>query len=515
MSNNFIGSLHEYIPQHAETWPWILPKPKKTPISKMIQQLDWSLSNEIEGDTPQIHTLVRYRPTLMAQYRVQSAHLLHLANERPKDDPQLIEEIKKTLKMTMLLKKIYQHIDEPDDVNRAAADQAILETILFKLSTPNTPSHIIIPSLQASFSQQLRSQILNTNLTRLTGIRSRRFILACIAYGWLSMYRQSINTIEIFTNPFFLYLGWIFFLPRLALNLITLSKQFFPTPLLSKEKRELPWHLRLEAYVNLHRRGFELWADGVWFTGGVLLCFSLTGALIPLRAYIIIGMQISDLTLMIVRSVIELNRLVNLKNEYLTGIKQNPNQINPGYLQALEERIIFEKKVSFLMITNNALMVLSLLTLLPIAAALSPVIPLLGALLALATTVRFQVNNATLESRLPRTNLNVLLKHYESCPTPAACPPAQPSLSTLAAPMVITMAPIIFLCITYSPAISILLSISLLAFITTKVLTKNKENPLESNFNAFTNHYFFKPKPIETPVEKPKKDYCALQQSAR
>lgn len=513
--SNFIGSLHECVPEHAETWPWILPKPKKTPVSRMLQELDWSLNNSLDDDVQQFEILIKYRPWFMAQYRVQSAHLIHLANEKPKDGPEFVKEIEKTLNMARLLKKIYQYLDEPDDVHRLATDEAILDTLLFKIANPNAKSHIAIPSVDASFSQQLRSQILNTNLTRLTGIRTRRFILACMAYGWLSIYRQPINTIELFTNPFFLYLGWLFFLPRFMLNFLNLSKQCIPTPLLSKQKRQLPGLLRLEAYVNLHRRGFELWTDSVWLIGGLLLCFSLTGALIPWRAYITIAMQISDLILMIVRSVVELNRLIHLKNEYFTGIKQNPQQINPGYLRALEERIIFEKKIGFLMITNNALMTLSLLAILPMAATVSPLLPLLGAFLAILTTIRFHVNNATLESRMPRTNLNVLLKHYEPKPAPTATmpPTAPPLLSALSAPIVITMAPIIFLCITYSPVVSILLSLALLTFITTKVINKNKDNPLETNFNALTHHRFFKPKPVEPPTEKLQEN-CA-QQSTR
>jgi hypothetical protein len=389
-----------------------------------------NLPDFFKHDPSGINTLIRHRPLIMAQYRVQAAHLIHLANKKSDNVPVLIKEIKKTLNMTVLLKEIYHHIDEPDDVRRAIADQAILETILFKLSNPDSAASIKIPSLQAGFSQQLRALVLNTNFPRLTAIRIRRFLLACMTFEWFALCRQPITQIEQFTNPFFSYLGWFFFFPRLFLNVISFSQKVISKPWMSKEKHNLPWYLRAEAYINLHRRGFEFWGDIVWFSGGVLLCFVLVGPVAYYRPFVIVGMQVSDLIMMLARSIIELNRLMLLKNEYDLSIKQGTQLENISYLNALEERITFEKKVGFLMITNNVLMVISVMTMLPVIIAINPLVPILGTLLGLATTIRFAVNNAALQAELPRTNLNLLLKHYETTPvSPAIDKQQEPSLS--------------------------------------------------------------------------------------
>jgi len=505
MGENLTNFLKNNISEDAVTWPWIIHKPPPSGISDILQHLDCSLIDTIEHDTLRFNKLIKHRPLLMAQYRIQAAHLIHLVHKKPKDYTVFIQEIQKTLKMTLLLKKIYHHIAEPEDVLSATIDQAILETILFKLSNPNTSSPIKIPSPQASFNQRLRSLVHHTNFSRLSGIRIRRFVLACMTLEWFALYSQPISQIEQFTNPFFAYLGWFFFLPRLTLNLMSFGQHVILNPLMSKKKENIPYHLRANAYINLHRRGFELWVDSVWFTGGILLCFVLIGSLAYWRPFIIVGIQISDLVMMLTRSTVEMNRLMILKNEYISGVKQGLQPPNPGYMNALLERIEFEKKVSFLVITNSALMVVSVITMLPMLIAINPLFPLLGALLGLATTLRFSANNAMVESTLPRTHLNLLLKHDEThskfpVPEPQT---RSPSLNTLAVPTVITLAPLLFFSIVYSPAMSLILSVALLTALSSNIRNKPTEYPLEKHFKTIVNYSFFKSTTASHPQHEP------------
>lgn len=401
--------LTRMIKTEVTLWPWIQSRLQRPPISELLRHLDDAAIDHIEQNREKFLTLVQERPFLMAQYRIQAAHLLALSKTLKPFHPKLEQEIQKTLRLSVLLKKIYLSIDEPDDEARMDTDIAILKTILYKFQCPGTTPAIKIPKCKPGFSQQLRNLHFCTNLPRLAAIRTRRLVLTCVTLQAFARCQSIINQIECFTNPFFLYLGWSFFFPRLLLNICMLIKKG-----LYSGKSDLPWNIRLEAYLNLRRRLYELWSDAVWFVSGLLLCFVLFGPLASWRPLTTVLVQISDTVMMITRSFIELRRLFVLKNEYLKQIEGHPEQQNASYLKALEERIAFEKKASYLAITNNALMTIAFLTLLPSVIALHASLPLFGAILGVLTTIRFYFYNAANETQQPRVNLNLLLKHYDS-----------------------------------------------------------------------------------------------------
>ena len=446
-------------------------------INPYLIHLDWAFIETIESKPLDFHHVIRKRAIIMAQYRVYCAHVIRLAQKKPKDTATLIKELEKTLKMATLLKKIYQHLDEHDDINRMSQDKAILLSILFKYQHPLETLPFVFPNLQPSLSQQLRSFIAQTNLSRLASIRNRRFILSCLLFTVFSECRPIVNALEIVTQPFFLHLSWLFFLPRLTLNLLSIIKETIANPWMSNHKHKLPWTIRLEAYMNTHRRGYELWTDAVWFVGGIALCFFITSSWLTLRGIIGIAMQVSDVILMTIRSISEIERLMILKNLHIE---------NPNYLEALEERIRFEKKVSFVAISSNVFMLFSLVTLIPAIATLHPLIPFLGALMAVATTVYVILENTKINALEPQINLNHLLKK-----SPSPKPRRRLFPPSIAAPAMITSISMIFLLSACSPAAGIILLCSALIYLTGTL--KNHKN--------HKNH-FFKPKElVRTPEQ--------------
>lgn len=506
-----VGNIENLSEMHANnpfnTWDWLHPMLPKSPISELLRDLDWRTVYSIEHHRYRFEALIKERPFLMAQYRVQAAYLIQLSNQVNKNDPKLIQEIEKALKMTVLLKKIYHALEEPDDVMRAEIDIRILNTILHKIQKPHAESLCDIPHLNVGFGHRLRSVHTNTNLSRLTAIRIRRFILACMAQRFFTSWRPTVAQVELFTAPFFLYLGWMFFLPRLLLNLTTLAqKSFFA------HKSKLPWSLRLEANLNLHRRLYELWTDSVWFTGGILLCFVLYGPLAVWRPLAILGVQTSDAVMMMTRSIVELRRLFILKKEYLHNIQNRVAPHNPGYLKALEERISFEKKVSYLAITNNVLMLTALLTLLPAIATLNPLLPVLGAILGLLTTLRFYTYNTANETQQPRTNLNLLLKKYDpkASALPASAPPSL-LLNKLAVPAVLLLTPLAFLGCTINPLITALLCVSLAIMALRRAQQPIETQQSKKRYETTLRHQFFKPERATEQSAEPEQPKMARQ----
>ncbi len=481
---------NEMIKTEFTLWPWIQPRLQPSPIAEFLQDPDDSCIEDIEKNSQKLRTLIKERPFLMAQYRIQVAHLLSLIKEFEPFHPKLKQEINKTLRMSRLLQKIYVHIEESDDEARMDIDVKILETVLLKFQNPQNITVTKLPEGKLGFGQQLRSLHQNTNLSRLAAIRTRRLVLTCVALEKFLDYRAFVAKIEVFTNPFFLYLSWAFFLPRLLLNVSMVMKKW----LQSNKKNDLPWYIRIEAYLNLRRRLYELWSDSVWFISGILLCFVLFGPFAPWRPLTTVLVQVSDTVMMTTRSFFELRRLMVLKNEYLTHIQNNPNEKNATYLKALEERMAFEKKVSYLVITNNVLMTIAFMTVLPSIIVLHPFLPLLGAVLGVLTTIRFYLYSAANDALQPRVNLNLLLKHYE--PNVVIPPPAANTVvSRLAVPGFLLLIPLTWAACAANPIFGSILCLTLLLICNQKM---QSNSTFKKQLEQTMQHHFFKPV-----VEKP------------
>src|SRR5690606_5914478 len=103
-----------------------------------------------------------------------------------------------------------------------------------------------------SYSQQIREGTFNLNLYRLVFVRSKRaldmFAAAEFSSDW---YRQAIGRLDKHSGFFFTHLGWLFFTPRLVINLGLLIKHTIPGPWMKNSKeRDLPWTSRFGAQMQ-------------------------------------------------------------------------------------------------------------------------------------------------------------------------------------------------------------------------------------------------------------------------
>ena len=347
----------------------------------------WTFSDQISNkDAAFYNSLAINRPLLAAQYRVQCAQLIVMFRNESTDRHAFLQAAEAALVMAELLEHVYRRLEETEDLNRLHADKARLRIFLsqrypqFKTTTIPTPN----PPAKTLF---LRKQVDIWTPRRLLLVRIRRTILATIVLEQFAMCRPGVRAIEYFTNPFFSHVAWVFFIPRLSMNLIFLGKHLIPHPWMSAQERALPWTTRLQTYMDMHRHSFELVNDIGWFLCGVLSCFLCTGAWLPIRAYLAIGMQLGEFVISYLRCSIEINRLKILEKEYHAGCANGTLTFDEKYFEALKNRIEHEYRTYHLEMTRNILLNLSIVTILPLFVAINPLIPIAGALLAVTTSI--------------------------------------------------------------------------------------------------------------------------------
>jgi hypothetical protein len=370
----------------------------------------WIFSDLLaQKDDKFILDLSKKRPLIAAQYRIHCAQIISMFNRGLIKTDAFMQAVESALVIAELLECVYHQQDETDDVNKLIRDKAIFHTFLAERYPEfNTPK---APAPYTGISQQIRQEINGLIQPRLLVIRIRRTILAGLGLKQLAMYRPWIEPIERITNPGFLYFNWLFFIPRLFVNLSGMAKHGIPNPWMSREERQVPWYLRLHFYLSTHRRYFELANDVGWCMTGVSLCFLLTGIFLPIRAYFSITMQFIELSINTIRSAVEINRLLILKKDYMTLTTNGTIPVDNHYMNALNERIAHEKRIIFLLLTNSILLAVAILTILPALVSLSPLFPLIGGLLSMMVSFRFMACDAANAKQRPLDDVTVLNRH--------------------------------------------------------------------------------------------------------
>ncbi len=410
------------------------------PITASNKEMtEWTLSGCLDKKNAEFFdSLALNRPLLAAQYRVQCAQLIAMFKRESTDQRAFLRTAESALVVAELLEHIYHRLEETDDLGRLRADQAHLRTLLSQ-RYPQFQSTILPSSSAPSTSQGLRRWVDMTTQPRLVLVRIRRTILAAIVLNELAACRPWVNSIERVTNPFFLHLSWLFFIPRMSLNLMFLGKHVLPHPWMSEKELALPWTTRFQTYWYMHRHSFELANDVGWFLCGVLSCFLCTGAWLPFRVYLAIAMQLGEFVISCLRSGIEISRLNTLEKEYHAGCADGTIMVDQDYLKALRSRIEHENRVYTLEVTRNVLLNLSILTILPIFLSASPFIPIFGAVLAVATSIAVIVWTDLNVKQRPADDLvralkpekssnpkdvSFFLKNHSMFKAPIALPPA-------------------------------------------------------------------------------------------
>lgn len=379
----------------------------------------WTFDDEIkEKENSFFSSLVIQNPLLFTQYRIQCSHITHLFNDNIQNTEAILRAVETGLVLADLLEQIYCRLDEKSNLEQLHSEQAIFRELLsmrypqFKSTTPSSANpHINI-------EQRIRALTSNTNLPRQTFNRVWRMIDNAILLDELVILREWIEPIELMIDPIFIHLNWIFFVPRLAVNMMLLGKHVISNPWMSEQEYALPWVTRLHVHLMINRRWIELINDFVWCIGNLISCFLCVGSWSFAEVYFAIGLQLFDLLFTCLHVAIEISRLNTLEKEYQDGCANGTISIDQNYFHALKERISYEKNVGYLAIINHTLLLISIISILPVVIALSPWAPVLGALLSILTTIGVYFVEDHLKKQHTHDDITLLTQHHFFKPLP-------------------------------------------------------------------------------------------------
>lgn len=359
------------------------------PFSKVDQNpLNWTFSESIRKLGPDFYRkVVPLHLVLNLEYSLLGQQLrAKFLSEQLVNQEEIVEQLISALMMAELLEHIYQYyLIVPREVARLRQQQALYRELLADIVQP-LPNHSKSVVVNSSFSQDVRNTTVFLNLYRLLFIRSKRAFDVIATLGTVSeSYRNFVKILDKCTDPILAHLAWVFFVPRLSVNLFLLLKHTLPGPWMGDEEKSLGWRVRFNA--QMQRRWFELCNDSIWLTAGLMNRFVLTGALAPFALYVSIACFAIDIVLSVTRAYIELSRLYELQKQYTFMLTQTSSVAEQrkikAHLDAIDNQLNFEwLRLGSHMMTTSAIF-LSMAVAAPIL-AFNPLIITIGALCLVA-----------------------------------------------------------------------------------------------------------------------------------
>ncbi|WP_367607031.1 hypothetical protein [Legionella sp. W05-934-2] len=305
-----------------------------------------------------------------------------------KDDHLLESHLKNALALANLLYVINTHyFNSPLESRRLEKEEIILRCLLrsygyrfelirdFDMDEDHEEAH---KPHEKPISKWFREQTASVNWPRLLIVRVKRVLDALVPiFKGFPGFANAIFFMDSIANPIFAYLAWVFYVPRLSLNLFLLLKNVLPHPWMDKRQRNLGFLLRFKS--QLKDKWFELANDSVWLLVGLINCFVLVGSLAPWSMYLTVALYAFDIALAGIRAYIELSRLNQLKQQLIDLAKDTPHsQQLKAYLEELDNNIAHERRRLGLSLVTTTGLFIGMLFALP-AFAGTPVIPLTGA----------------------------------------------------------------------------------------------------------------------------------------
>lgn len=367
-----------------------------------------------------ISKLVADHKWVAIQYSLYCAQLIKEleAESDGETSTRLTQRIETALLMAELLEQLYaRYLNETDQIARMHRDQGEYRKILQQRGRSNIT--LFATTRETSYSKEIHENISAANRLRLFTLRVRRLLIVTTPLlKYYERYCRFINWMEECTGPAVAYLAWMTLFPRLLKNLFLLGKHLAPASLwMSEEERSLDPITRFNAQLELH--WFELANDIVTISVGLLNCFVLTGAA---SIYLGVGLLAFDVVLATWRAHYELQRLNEIKKTY--------EQMDPAdseYLSYLNKRIRYEELRHEFAMTNTALLLFASTLTLPILTSLDIMIPMIGAALAVLTTIANIVACQHIESEDYKPVDKVVYTPRLFAPVPPPPPPPQPA----------------------------------------------------------------------------------------
>lgn len=321
-----------------------------------------------------IRLLVEEDSSLVLEYHTTRALLLQTLSAPSIDEEKSIRLINRAIKLADIL-----CVNDIGRINKSTLEEhlAIYEAWLnpsaAKKTTPTNVDDDIEDSWFNGKLQWLNNNITteNTNPYRLLAVRVRRLIVLSLSVINDFGYNAWILWADLFLAPTLAYLNLLFFLPRLISCLTTLNSH------ITDEEKEL-------GYVRCNAQWNRLWPnvtnDFAWAINGAFMCFIFIGSLRPFGIYFSVAMQLYDVLMTGLRAHFELYRL-----DQLTLLSEAI--LEDDYTKQLEKEIQCEKNRLYFAFINAWALLLGMSLALPTAVAIHPLLPIIGAVIAVITTL--------------------------------------------------------------------------------------------------------------------------------
>lgn len=375
--------------------------------------LHWTFYERIKSLGPKFYQkIVPMHPVLNLEYSIlchQIRHNFSFPHQVSQD--QVVQQLTAALMLAELLEQVHLHyLIVPREVVRLRAHQKLYKEMLSDMAGytfPTRNSKLDPEQVSFSLTQYVRDNTAQVNWFRLLATRTKRVLNFLDLVGTGSeAYSNFVHFMDHYTNPFFAYIAWCFFIPRLTTNLFLLAKHTLPWPWMDEKEKELEWRIRLE--VQLQRRWFELGNDLVWVSVGLLNCFLLVGALAPFSIYLTLFAFAFDIANSSLRTYIELNRLYKLEEEYdalyCAADSEESRKAIRDHQHFISNRIGFEKLRLNLNLAGTIAIFLAMSLALP-ALAVNPVLPLIGAILLIIIWISTYTLSRAVENYRPNDNV--------------------------------------------------------------------------------------------------------------
>ena len=380
------------------------------------KSLDWTFDTRVKKFKPDFYRkLFSFQPVLNLEYSILCNQLRHnLSNPLQATNEQLIDQLTAALMLAELLEHVHlYYLNVPREVVRLRRQQEVYKTLLAeKAGYSFNPVKKEPINVGLSYSQQVRDDTAWANWYRLISSRGKRLLNLLDLVGTGSeTFRTFVGMLDKYTNPFFAYLAWCFFIPRLTVSLFLTIKHTIPGFWMSEEEASLGWFARLGAQVQ--RRLFELVNDCVWATAGLLNCFLFIGALAPISIYVNLFAFAIDVANTGFRAYVELNRLFTLQEEYTALLQKEDNADNikaiKEYQRFIQQRIDFEYLRLGLSVANAIGVFFAMSVALPIF-ALDPIVSLIGAFFIVGFWTTSFILTTIIEQKRPQDEVEIPVK---------------------------------------------------------------------------------------------------------
>jgi hypothetical protein len=383
------------------------------PLPAAQHALHWTFDQQINALGPEFYSkVVPLHLSLNMEYSVlchQLRHSFSFPDQISHD--QAMEQLAAALCLAELLEHTYQYyLIVPREVVRLRRQQQVYRDLLTEMGgytfSPRL-TEIEPVSVGWSLTQLIRDNTALANWYRLLATRSKRVLNFLDLVGTnSSVFHDFVSLLDEYTNPFFAYFAWCFFLPRLTANLFLIVKHTIPWPWMDDKEKALGWSLRFETQIQ--RKWFDLGNDIVWVLVGLSNCFILTGVLAPVGIYLNLFAFAFDIANSALRTHVELNRLYKLQDDYqqmyLEAENDESREAIKEYQNYLNYRVNFEKLRLGLHLSGTIAVLLAMSLAIP-ALAVNPVLPLIGAILLILIWIAAFVLTQMLEQYRPNENL--------------------------------------------------------------------------------------------------------------